>query len=155
MKTKTYSFPIKENRVNIPVRILIPKVHRKLFFKTLSEFGGDKAKLLEYMTNRFQDGKNLEYTCRTKFTTHYQEKGLHLHEYDFRVDPLIWYRFKCLARFYGISMCLLFVILLVRIKGVVTTQEKRGPSLIKLFERVKIPYKTAMRWYKVEILDTS
>ena len=59
MKTKTYSFSIKESRAKIPVRILIPKVHKKLFFEALSEFGDSKAKLLEHLVERFQNGKNL------------------------------------------------------------------------------------------------
>ena len=130
-------------------------MHEKLFDKTLSKFGGSQAKLLEYLVNRFQDGRNLKYACQFKLTTHYQEKGLDLRKYDFRVAPLIWHRFKCLARFYGISMCLLFVILLKELKGVVTIQKKRFPVLAELFEKVEIPYKTAERWYKVEILDTS
>ena len=155
MNTQTYSFQTQDSREKIPVRILIPEMHKKLFLKTLKDFGGSKARLLECLVNRFQDGRNLEYACRSKMTTQYQEKGLHLAKYDFRVAPLIWHRFKCLARFYGISICLLFVVLLLKVKGVVTTQKKRVPSLTKLFERVEIPYKTAMRWYKVKILDTS
>ena len=154
MNTQTHSFQIKDNRKKIPVRILIPRKHEKLFFETLAEFGDSKAKLLEYLVERFQNGNNLEYACQFKLTTHYQEKGLSLQHHDFRVDPLIWHRFKCLARFYGISMCLFFVVLLKKLKGVVTTQKKKFSSLAKLFERVEIPYKTAMRWYKVKILDT-
>ena len=159
MNIQTYSFQAKDDRKKIPVRILVPKAHKKLFFKTLQSFGGSKAKLLEYMINCFQDGQNLEYACLTKLTTQYQGKGLYLAKHIFRVDPLIWHRFKCLARFYGISMCRLFVLLLLKVqnklKNVATDVEKAFPSLTKLFERVEIPYKAAMRWYKVRIEDSS
>ena len=152
MNTQTYSLQTKDDRKKIPVRLLIPRKYEKLFDKTLSNFGGSKAKLLEYMVNCFQDGQNLEYACLTKLTTQYQGKGLYLAKHVFRVDPLIWHRFKCLARFYGISMCRLFVLLLLKVqnklKSVATDTEKVFPVLAKLFERVESPYKTAMRWYK-------
>ena len=159
MNAQTYSFQTKDDRKKIPVRLLIPRKHKKLFDKALSDFGGSKAKLLEYMVNCFQDGQDLEYACLIKLTTQYQGKGLYLAKHVFRVNPLTWHRFKCLARFYGISMCRLFVLLLLKVqdklKNVATDSEKAFPSLTKLFERVEIPYKAAMRWYKVKIVDSS
>ena len=113
------------------------------------------AELLEYLLNSFQGGKDSYLAIHDRLTTQYQCEGLALRKHNFLVDPLVWHRFKCLARFYGLSMCRLFTALLLALASLGTPKNQSFILLVNLFERVEIPYKTAMRRYKVEILDTS
>ena len=147
---------IQDKRNKILSTFLIPDECWDLLEKHKAALGKQStAELLEHLLNSFQDGKNFELAIHDRLTTQYQDEGLALRKHNFLVDPLVWHRFKCLARFYGLSMCRLFTGLLLALAFLGTPKNQSFILLIKLLERVEIPYKTALRSYKVETLDTS
>ena len=158
MKQNTSSqLEIKEENSKILCTLLIPDECWSLLGKYKADLGKNTtAKFLEYLLEAFQEGQNTDLARRDKLTTYYQAEGLYLKKHNFLVDPVIWHRFKSLARFYGLSMCRLFTALLSALKSLGTPKNKKLPFLIRSFEEFKISYRRAFRSYKVQILfDTS
>ena len=87
-----------------------------------------------------------------KLAVLYQRKGLGLRRCDFQVDSFIWHRFKALAHFYNVSICLLFVCFL-KIFG--TPSKNRLTLKVQLYEKLQILGKRALRFYKIAERDTS
>ena len=141
---------IQEERTKILSTLLIPDECWDLFEKYKAALNKTTAELLEYLLESFQEGKNTEFARQNRLTVHYQDQGLCLKKHNFLVGSLVWHRFKCLARFYGLSVCRLFSFLLLALGSLGTPKNQNFILLVKLFERVDIPYKTAIRMYKVQ-----
>ena len=153
---KTSLSKIQDERSKMISTFLLPDECWDLLEKYKAGFGKQSTgELLEYLLKCFQDGKDSSLAIHNRFTTQYQGEGLALRKHNFSVDPLVWQRFKCLARFYGLSMCRLFTALLLVLVSLGTPKNQSFILLVKVFERIEIPYKIAMRKYTVEITDTS
>ena len=149
------SLEVIEKREKTVVSLLIPSEHWEHFERLKQDSGKSSTEFLKYLLERHQNGKNPELANRVKLTTQYQDGGLKLKKYNFWVDPLIWHRFKTLARFYGVSMCYLFTALLCTVKKLGTDIKKYVPLLAILHEKVRIPFGIAIRRYRVIEPDTS
>lgn len=136
------------------VTLFIPDKNWKLLEKRKNRLGKTTAEVLEIFLRRYQNAKSLKFANLHKLTVLYQDKGLCLRRCDFEVDSFVWHQFKALARFYNVSMCLLFVHFL-KIFG--TPKKYNLTSAIKLYEKLRISSKTALRLYKTsEVrIDTS
>lgn len=143
---------ITESRKKIVVSLLIPHKSWKSFEYLKSKTSKSSAAILKQLLEKHQNAKDLHLAKHTKLTTHYQDGGLRLQKHSFWVDPLVWHRFKNLARFYGLSMCFLFTALFCMLEKLGTHKKKYLPLVVKLYEKVKIPSRTAIRRYR---LDTS
>ena len=153
---KTPLSKIQDERSKILSTFLIPDECWDLLGKYKAALGKQStAELLDYLLKCFQGGRNTSLAIHDRLTTQYQGERLNLRKHNFLVDPLVWHRFKCLARFYGLSMCRLFTALLLALASLGTPKNQSFILLVNLFERVEIPCKTATRWYKVKILDTT
>ena len=143
---------IIESRKKTVVSLLIPEKHWKRFQDLKLKENKSSADILEYILEKHQNAENIELANHSKLTTQYQNGGLRLKRHSFWVDPLIWHRFKNLARFYGVSICFLFTALFCTLENLVTNIKRHLPLLVKLYEDVKISFKSAIRSYR---LDTS
>ena len=153
---KTPLSKIQDERRKILSTFLIPDECWDLLEQYKAAFGKQSTgEFIEHLLKCFQDGKDFSLAIHNRLTTQYQGQGLALRKHNFVVDPLVWHRFKCLARFYGLSMCRLFTALILGLASLGTPKNQSFILLVKVFERIEIPYKTVMRKYKVEIMDTS
>ena len=143
---------VTEEREKAVVSLLIPEKYWKGFQNLKREENKSSADIFEDLLEKHQRAQDSDLANRTKLTTQYQDPGLDLTRHSFWVDPLIWHRFKNIARFYGVSICFLFTALLRTLGNLVTNKKKYAPLVVKLYEKVKIPLKTATRSYR---LDTS
>ena len=146
---------ITESRKKAVVSLLIPRKQWKRLEGLKRKSNRSSAECLEHLLGKHQNGKNSALANHSKLTTQYQDPGLKLKKHSFWVDPLLWHRFKSLARFYGISMCFLFTALFCALENLGTDIKKYPPLTVKLYEKVKIPLRTAIRRYKVMKIDTS
>ena len=137
------------------VTLLIPRMDWGLLEKRKRRLQKSSAELLKFLLKRHQRGdEKLFFANHQKLPVLYQNKSLGLRRCDFQVDAFLWHQFKALTRFYNVSMCRLFMDFL-RIFG---TPSKNGITLrVKLYERLQIFSKTALRLYKTTdaLLDTS
>ena len=154
MKQSPYN-KITESRKKTVVSLLIPRKQWKRLEGLKRKSNKSSAACIAHLLEKHQNGKNSALANHSKLTTQYQDPGLKLKKHSFWVDPLLWHRFKSLARFYGISMCLLFTALFSALENLGTDIKKYPPLIIKLHEKVKIPLRTALRRYKLVGLDTS
>ena len=154
---KSSVLQVKESREKIVSTILIPEKYWALFESYKIALCKDTEGVLEYLLENFQNGRNAELASRGKFTTRYQDEGLNLQKHNFWVCSSIWQRLKSLARFYGLSMCRLFTVLLLALEFLGTPRNKVTPSWVKLYEKVRIPWNRTVRRYSVQVIpsDTS
>ena len=143
---------ITESRKKAGVSLLIPERHWRAFQDLKLKENKSSADVLEYILEKHQNAGNMKLANHSKLTTQYQNEGLKLQRHSFWVDPLVWHRFKNIARFYGVSMCFLFTALFCMLENLVTNIKKYPPLFVKLYEKVKISLRVAIRRYK---LDTS
>ena len=132
------------------VSLLIPKKHWNRFESLKIKENKSSADLLNHLLQKYQSGKNINLANRVKLTTQYQAGGLGLKKHSFWVDPLLWHRFKNLARFYGVSICFLFTALFCMLEKLGTDIKNYPPFVVKLYERVNIPFRIAIRRYKID-----
>ena len=131
--------------------LLVPEGYWKLFEKHRQKLRGTEN-LLKVLLERHQKGSDWELRNQCKLATRYQSKGLCLQKHCFWVDSFLWHRFKLLARSYNVSICCLFVALL---KFLVTKKNNTFASIVKFYEKLKIPSKTARKTYLAVPPDTS
>ena len=151
------SFEAGESRKQASVTLLIPQKHWQLFCGLKHKLSKDSSEFLEHLLENFQNGQNPELYNRNKLTTQYQSESLELQKHNFWVDPVIWHRFKILARFYGVSICFLFTALLYALKNLGAHLKKSLSLCVQLFEKLKIPYKMSAKSYEMNAvtIDTS
>ncbi len=117
----------REGRTRIVSTILIPKEYWLLFKERKNELDGNTSSLIEYLLKRNQSDKmNLVYplvhTYGGRSTTIYQNTASSLRKHSFSIHPLVWQRFKCLARSQGLSTCCLFVSFLLSLSSIKRAQ---------------------------------
>ena len=152
-----HSLTIQAGPAKIVATLMLPEMYWNLFHKAKDNLKNPQ-KFIEHLLSRYQSGQNQGFARPEKFTAHYQGRGLNLKKFNFSICPVIWHRFRCLARYYGVSMCWLLVAMLLDLKKIGTTKNHNTPFLLKLYEKVKITHRTALRVYKTEDIlqwDTS
>ena len=151
MRQTSYN-KVKEKRKRTTVSLLIPQKYWKRFENLKCETNNSSADILKHLLEKHQDARDIKLSNYSKLTTQYQAGGLKLKKHSFWIDPMIWHQFKNLARFYGVSICFLFTALFCMLEKLGTDKKNYVPLTVKLYESLKIPYKIAIRRYR---LDTS
>lgn len=147
IKSKTVSSIVQAGPEKTVATLMIPTRHWALFRrKIISE---NAQGYIEYLLMRYQDAQNIKFARLAKFAAHYQGRGLELRKFNFSICPVAWHRFRCLARYYGVSMCWLFVAMLLDSEKIGTLKNLRNSFMVKLYEKLKISCRMALRIYKV------
>ena len=157
-KTYSLSLQVVGMRSLTPSTLLIPKCYLEFFEMRKEQFGSINAYFLylfaKFVRNLRQYGFTPQKTT-SKWKVQYQENGQGLKKRNFIPDAQVWESNREIARAFGVSICLLFVIAMkldlaeweaagrpVTAPALVIPQEKRssypcfpggGPEMLKNF----------------------
>ena len=151
------SLVIEAGPVENVATLMLPEAQWDSFHQKKESISKSSQGFIEYLLRRYQEGENLKFAKPERFAAHYQARGLNLRKFNFTICPVVWHRFRCLARYYGVSMCWLLVAMLLDLKKIGTTKTRQSVFLVKLYEKLRVSSKTALRFYKTSHveMDTS
>ena len=130
-------------------KFLVPRHLRSLLERRLRRFD---QRMLLYLPRLIRLAREAPHGLprRGHFTTLYQEPALDLQPFNFRVRGEDWGEFKTLARGLGVSMCRLFVALLL-LESSSEKEKNEGSTTFRLFlsERIAPGKKRLLRRLRI------
>ncbi|MCB1327854.1 MAG: DUF1564 family protein [Leptospiraceae bacterium] len=144
-----YQCSVKASRPAFPIcRFLLPKAQEPLLEAMLRR---RKMKMRQYLGHliRLARREPRKLPTKSRFTTRYQRPRLNLQKVNFRPHGRDWGEFKTIARGCGVSMCRLFVhLLLMDSKSDDSTNAVASKWWVGLREIVPTPAKFLIRtWW--------
>ena len=131
---KAASLVIEAGPVKSVATLMLPEAQWDLFHQKKDRISKTSQGFIEHLLRHYQEGENLKFAKPERLAAHYQVRGLNLRKFNFTICPVVWHRFRCLARYYGVSMCWLLVAMLLDLKKIGTTKNRQGVFLVKLYE---------------------